>query len=94
MALKMEVPHVGIVENMSGLLCPNCGVEIPLFGVGGGERQARALGLEFLGRVPIDLKVREGGDEGRPIVLHGEGTPVAEAFLRLAARVSELVEGR
>jgi len=93
MALEMEVPHVGIVENMSGLVCPTCGTEIPLFGEGGGERQARELGLEFLGRIPIDINVRRGGDEGRPIVLQEEETPVAQAFFNLAARVDELRGG-
>ncbi len=91
MALRMEVPHVGIVENMSVLICPSCGAEIPLFGEGGGERQARELGVEFLGKIPIDLEVRRGGDEGRPIVLHGKDTPVAQAFFHLASRVGELL---
>jgi ATP-binding protein involved in chromosome partitioning len=93
MALKMEVPHIGIVENMAGLACPTCGTVIPVFGEGGGERQARQLGLEFLGRIPMDLEVRKGGDEGRPIVLHGEEGPVARAFASLACRVDELLGG-
>ncbi len=92
MAVRMEVPHIGIVENMSVLICPSCGAEIPVFGEGGGERQARELGLEFLGKIPIDLEVRKGGDEGRPIVLHGKDTPVAQAFFRLASRVEAILE--
>jgi len=94
MAIKMEIPHVGIVENMSGLVCPSCGVEIPLFGTGGGERQARELGLEFMGRIPIDLEVRRGGDDGRPTVLYASQSPVAQAFLALASQVDAVLGHR
>lgn len=94
MAMKMEIPHVGIVENMSGLICPSCGVEIALFGTGGGERQAHELGLEFMGRIPIDLEVRRGGDEGRPAVLYADQSPVAQAFFELASQVDAVLGHR
>ena len=91
MARELEVPRVGIVENMSGFICPSCGSEFPLFGSGGGARQAEVLGLVFLGSIPIDIEVRRGGDEGRPIVLHSEESPIAQAFLDLAARLETLL---
>jgi len=91
MARKMEVPHIGIVENMSGLICPSCGEEIPLFGSGGGERQAQELGVDFLGKIPIEIEVRRGGDEGRPIVLHSEHAPVSQAFFQLASRLDAML---
>ncbi|MGD2122704.1 MAG: Mrp/NBP35 family ATP-binding protein [Gemmatimonadota bacterium] len=92
MAKQMEIPHIGIVENMSGFICHHCGEEIPLFGSGGGARQARELGVQFLGSIPIDLEVPRCGDAGRPIVLNAEGGPVAEAFMGLASSVCEMLE--
>jgi ATP-binding protein involved in chromosome partitioning len=91
MAKKMEVAHIGIVENMSGLICPTCGDEIPLFGSGGGATQAEELGVEFLGRIPIDIEVRQGADEGRPIVLHSEEAAVSKAFFQLASRTAGIL---
>jgi ATP-binding protein involved in chromosome partitioning len=91
MAKKMEIDHIGIVENMSGFICHNCGEEIPLFGSGGGARQAAELGVEFLGRIPIDLEVPRCGDTGQPIVLQSGRGPVSEAFVDLASRVRALL---
>ncbi len=93
MAKKMEVPKIGIVENMSGLICPHCGGRIELFGKGGGARVAAELGVEFIGEVPIDLKARIGGDSGEPIVLSDPDAAVSQAFFRIAERVDkELAE--
>ncbi len=88
MALQMEIPRIGIVENMSGFVCPECGSDIPLFGQGGGELQARKLGVEFFGRIPVELEVCRGGDDGRPIVRQSPEAPVSRAFLELAATVA------
>lgn len=90
MAREMDVPRIGIVENMSGFVCPNCGSEYSLFGSGGGAKQAKELGLEFLGRIPIDIEIRRGGDEGRPIVLHSEDAPISQTFIDLAHRLESL----
>jgi len=91
MAKKMEVKNIGIVENMSGFVCPNCGKEIDLFGSGGGERLANELGAAFLGKIPIDIEARRGGDEGRPIVLSDDKAPISQAFFKLAATVDEIL---
>jgi len=93
MAKKMGIAKIGVVENMSGLRCPHCGKEIELFGSGGGERAAQELGVHFLGRVPIDLRAREGADQGRPILLEDEEAEISCALLRVAEAVVELAEG-
>jgi len=79
-AAKLEIPVVGLVENMSGLVCPHCGGVIELFGRGGGEREAGERGVAFLGRVPIDPATREGGDAGEPIVLSDPDGATSKAF--------------
>ena len=92
MAKKMGIPKIGVVENMSGLRCPHCGREIDLFGSGGGERAARELNVHFLGKIPLDLKAREGADEGRPIVLEDEEAEISQALLQVADKVITLAE--
>ena len=86
-ALKMfdtlKTPVLGLVENMSSYLCPNCGHEAHIFGHGGVAEEAGRLGLPFLGELPLDLEVRLAGDSGTPIAA-GEG-PLAEAYARIAA---------
>ena len=82
---KLKTPVLGLVENMSTYVCPNCGHEAHLFGHGGVAAEAQALGLPFLGEIPLNLDVRLAGDSGTPIAA-GEG-PVAEAFARLAERM-------
>jgi ATP-binding protein involved in chromosome partitioning len=86
---KVQVPVLGIVENMSYFTPP----DLPdrkyyIFGQGGGERTARELGVDFLGEVPIDPRVVEGGDKGRPILLEAPDSPTAEAIRSLAGQVA------
>ena len=64
---KVNVPVLGVIENMSYFLCPSDGVKYHIFGEGGGAREAKALGVPLLGQIPIDMAAREGGDQGRPI---------------------------
>lgn len=82
---KLNVPILGLVENMSVYICPNCGHAEHLFGQGGVRAEAEKLGLPLLAELPLALEVREGGDAGRPVAA-GEG-PLAEAFAALAARL-------
>ena len=93
MAKKMDISTIGVVENMSGLHCPECGKVIPLFGSGGGERVARELGVDLLGTIPIDMSAREAADEGRPIILEDENAEVSRALAQVASRLTEIVEG-
>ena len=82
---KLKTPVLGLVENMTTYICPNCGHEAHLFGHGGVAAEAAKLGLPFLGEIPLNLDVRLAGDEGTPVAA-GDG-PVAQAFARLAERL-------
>jgi ATP-binding protein involved in chromosome partitioning len=88
------VPVLGIVENMSWLENPETGKPIAVFGSGGGQRLADELGLPLLGQVPIDPRITEGGDTGRPIVAAEPGSSAARALARVAERVAELTRAR
>ena len=89
---KMQVPILGIVENMSTFVCPTCHQETAIFSQGGGRKASELLDVPFLGEIPLDGEVCEGGDDGRPILLRNPKSPVAEVFRRvahnLAGRVS------
>jgi ATP-binding protein involved in chromosome partitioning len=84
---KVNVAVVGIVENMSTFVCPHCGHESDVFKKGGGERTARELGTAFLGRIPLDPAIVEGGDAGVPIVVEQKTGPHADAFRAVAEAV-------
>ncbi len=90
---KVDVPVLGIIENMSYFLCPHCGERSDIFGHGGARREAERLGTDFLGEVPIDLAIRETSDEGRPITASQPDSPYARTFRDIAARVWEKVSG-
>jgi Mrp family chromosome partitioning ATPase len=79
-ARSLKMPVLGMVENMSGLICPHCGKEIDLFKMGGGEKAAHEMGVPFLGRIPIDPSVVDSGDDGKPIVLSKRDSPASKAF--------------
>jgi ATP-binding protein involved in chromosome partitioning len=80
----VEVPILGIVENMSSFLCPHCKGETHIFGHGGVKAAAREMDLPFLGEVPIDLEIRAGSDQGTPLVVGHPDSPQAKAFLQMA----------
>ncbi|HEY7235996.1 MAG TPA: Mrp/NBP35 family ATP-binding protein [Gemmatimonadaceae bacterium] len=88
---RVNVPVLGIVENMSWFECPHCGKPSALFGSGGGERLARALELPLLGQVPLYPRVLEAGDQGQPIVVAEPASSAAKALVRIAERVREAV---
>lgn len=85
MFVKLKTPVLGLVENMSTYICPNCGHEAHIFGHGGVAAEAEKLGLPFLGEIPLALEVRLAGDAGVPVAA-GQG-PIADAYARLAARL-------
>lgn len=85
---RMSVPVIGLVENMSAFVCPHCGEAVEIFGRGGGERFAQEQGLDFLGKVPLDVSVRQGGDVGVPAVAQREPGPAAVALEHLAGLVA------
>jgi ATP-binding protein involved in chromosome partitioning len=90
---KVDVPVLGIIENMSYFLCPHCGERSDVFSHGGARREAERLGVEFLGEVPLDLAIRETSDEGRPVTVSDPGSPHAQLFREIAARVWTKVSG-
>jgi ATP-binding protein involved in chromosome partitioning len=89
---KLNVPILGIVENMSYLEAPG-GESIDIFGRGGGRRMAEKFEVPFLGEIPIDPEIRKGGDAGVPIVISKPESTAAKAFMQLADIVLESVEG-
>jgi ATP-binding protein involved in chromosome partitioning len=89
---KVNVPVLGIIENMSYFICRHCGQREEIFGHGGGKRTAEMLGVPFLGEVPIDPKVVIGGDTGQPIVVMDPQSAAAKAFQELAAQIARQVE--
>ncbi|PSQ65023.1 MAG: MRP family ATP-binding protein [Halobacteriales archaeon SW_9_67_24] len=92
---KHETPVLGIVENMSGFRCPDCGTEHDLFGAGGGRAFAEDVEMPFLGELPLDPRVREGGDDGAPIVLDdGETGEAFRTFTENTANNAGLVHRR
>ncbi|HSD92314.1 MAG TPA: Mrp/NBP35 family ATP-binding protein [Methyloceanibacter sp.] len=83
---KVNVPVLGLVENMSTFICPHCGEPSNIFGHGGARAEAVRLGVPFLGEVPLTLAIRETSDEGRPVVATDPASPAAEAYREIASR--------
>ncbi len=90
---KVNVPLLGIVENMSYFLCGHCGERTEIFSHGGGERAAATVGIPFLGRIPIDPAIRAGGDSGNPIVEADPTSPQSAAFREIAQKIVTAVTG-
>ena len=91
---KVDVPVLGIVENMSYFCCPNCGHRTEIFAHGGARACAAKYGVDFLAEIPLDLRVRETSDEGRPIVVSEPDHPLAEAYRNLALSVRDELAAR
>jgi ATP-binding protein involved in chromosome partitioning len=88
MFARVSVPILGLVENMSGFVCAHCGEVTDIFGKGGGERYAAEAGIDFLGGVPLDVTVRQGGDVGVPAVAQREPGPAAAALEHVARAIA------
>ena len=85
--VKMKV--LGVVENMSGFICPHCSRQVDIFKTGGGEKMAAEFGVPFLGRIPVDPKVVTGGDAGAPYLSSNAATPATEAFAGVLDKVEK-----
>jgi ATP-binding protein involved in chromosome partitioning len=84
---KTGTPVLGLIENMSTYICPNCGHEAHIFGHGGAKAEAEKIGIPFLGEIPLDLEIRVAGDGGAPIVAAKPNLPQARAFIDVAQRL-------
>jgi len=84
LAKKLEIPFIGVIENMSGFICPVCKNKIDLFGSGGGKKLAEDYDVQFLGSIPIDINARILSDKGKPIVLEKPNCEVTNAFKSIA----------
>lgn len=85
----VAMPIVGLIENMSGFVCPHCGETVDIFSTGGGEQTARDFDLPFLGRVPMDPRVVMAGDTGAPYLSSDEQTPAISAFDKVVATIEQ-----
>lgn len=89
---KLEIPVIGVIENMSGMVCPHCGGMIDLFGMGGGEKAAHDFGVPYLGAIPLDPAMVKAGDEGRPYILRHADTPTWKAVDAVMENLVKVVE--
>ena len=89
---RVNTRILGIAENMSGYVCPNCQEEVDIFGSGGGEELARTVEVPFLGRIPLDPSVRKAGDEGSPTVSAAPESPAARALVDVAGKLVQTLK--
>ena len=96
MAERTNLRPIGVIENMSWFVCPHCGEPTSIFGQGGGNEAAETLGVPLFAQVPLEPALREGGDDGAPIVVTDPDSPAGEALRRAArgARAHDAIEGR
>jgi ATP-binding protein involved in chromosome partitioning len=88
---RLEVPVLGIVENMSYFVCPHCGERTDIFAHGGAKQMAEKMGVPFIGEIPLDTKIRMGGDTGLPITATEPDSPLGQAFLHVAELIAAKV---
>ncbi len=90
MAKKMKIPHIALIENMSGLICPKCGYKIDLFGIGGGKKQAEEMDITFLGAIPINVEARKLADEGRSIIIEKKDADISIAVFEIIKKIENI----
>ncbi|MGQ9597762.1 MAG: Mrp/NBP35 family ATP-binding protein [Thermoproteota archaeon] len=91
-ARELNVPIIGVVENMSGLICPKCGARIDVFKTGGGEKIAEKLDTVLLGKIPLDPRICEASDEGLPFIISQADSPAAEGFMKIAEKIERFLD--
>jgi ATP-binding protein involved in chromosome partitioning len=88
----LNVPVIGIIENMSGFVCPECGKETHIFKRGGGEKVAREYSVPFLGSIPLDPRVCEASDLGRPFIMENPDSPASKAFMAIVEKIKTYIQ--
>ncbi|MFA5365023.1 MAG: Mrp/NBP35 family ATP-binding protein [Candidatus Bathyarchaeia archaeon] len=89
---QLNVPIIGIIENMSGFVCPDCGKITNIFKTGGGEKIAKQFDVPFLGRIPLDPRVCEASDMGTPFIIQYPESPAAKAFAEIVEKIKKFLE--
>jgi len=89
---KLNIPVIGIIENMSGFICPKCGAEIEIFKVGGGKKIAEDLKIPFLGKIPIDPAICVTSDRGTPFVAENPASPAVKAFAEIVMKIKQFLK--
>lgn len=89
MAKQLNVKVLGVIENMAGFICPHCGEKTYIFGVGGGEKAAKELGVPFLGRLPLDVRIREVSDQGKPFIVEFSDNEAAKSFMQIVEKIEK-----
>jgi len=93
-AQRLSMPIVGIVENMSGFVCPHCGNKVDIFQSGGGEKMAQETNVQFLGSIPIDPQVSADSDKGSPFVIEHQNSAASKAFAQIVEKVESYLDSR
>ena len=93
-AQRLNMPIVGIVENMSGFICPHCGNKVDIFQSGGGEKMAQETNVQFLGSIPIDHQVSADSDKGSPFVIEHQNSAASKAFAQIVKKVESYLDSR
>jgi ATP-binding protein involved in chromosome partitioning len=91
-AKQLGIPIIGIIENMSGFVCPQCGAEIDIFKAGGGKKIAKELSVQYLGKIPIDPSVCIDSDRGTPFVARGQVSTTVQAFAEIVAKIKQFLK--
>jgi ATP-binding protein involved in chromosome partitioning len=89
---KLGIPVIGVIENMSGFICPKCGAEIDIFKVGGGKKIAEDLSVPFLGRIPIDPEICRNSDSGIPFITEHANSPATKVFMEIVEKIEQFLE--
>jgi ATP-binding protein involved in chromosome partitioning len=89
---ELHAPLIGIIENMSGFVCPKCGAEFDVFGAGGGQKISEELSVPFLGKIPIEQKICEDSDHGTPFIIEHPDMPAAKSFMRIINRIEDFLK--
>jgi len=93
-AKELRVPVIGVIENMSGFVCPKCGTRVDIFKTGGGRKIAEDLGVPFLGSIPIDPQICADSDEGIPFIVRHPDSPASKAFMDIVEKIEKYLEDR
>ena len=89
---KVDVPVLGLIENMSYFVCPDCGARHEIFSHGGARKTADELGMDFLGEIPLEIQIRETSDSGQPVVMTDPDGPLAAAYMAIAEKVAAKID--